>query len=79
MKQYYILTQQELLSLLSDSICLNALEHGGVDNWDWYIDSIRDFIDSWIKENNLDPTQYWKIEDVAKKDLSNYPTFILEE
>lgn len=79
MKQYYVLTQQELLSLLSDSIRLNALECGGVDNWNWYGDSIKDFMGSWISENDLDPTWHWEIEDIAKKDLGNYPTFVLEE
>lgn len=44
MKQYYVLTQQELLSLLTDCLKLTALDRGGVDNWEWYGDSIGDFI-----------------------------------
>lgn len=39
----YILTENQLRSLLEDHLTLTALENGGVDNWEWYEDSIHEF------------------------------------
>jgi hypothetical protein len=36
------ITRARLLSLLEAERLLFALEAGGVDNWDWYSDSIDD-------------------------------------
>lgn len=77
MKQYYVLTQQELLSLLTDCLKLTALDKGGVDNWEWYGDSIGDFIKDQIKEHHLDPAWDWEMEDVAKLHLKDYSMFTL--
>jgi hypothetical protein len=40
-----------LASLLTDSVRLYALERGGVDNWEWYDESLDPFRDTL---NNLD-------------------------
>ena len=32
----YIITEEELKELIKDSWRLNALDNGGVDNWEWY-------------------------------------------
>lgn len=40
----------KLISLISDSLKLQALENGGVDNWEWYSVSLTDFLD----EENAD-------------------------
>lgn len=32
----YKLTSSRLYNLLEQSLTLNALEAGGVDNWEWY-------------------------------------------
>jgi hypothetical protein len=42
MKQY-VISEGRLRDLLHSEAILNALENGGVDNWEWYGDSIRDF------------------------------------
>lgn len=34
------ISKDECLRLLLDSACLGLLEAGGVDNWDWYGDSL---------------------------------------
>lgn len=39
----YKLTLEELCSLLTDSERLNALECGGVDNWDGYGESFSEY------------------------------------
>ena len=35
----------ELDELIRDSKVLSALEAGGVDNWEWYGESLKDFFD----------------------------------
>lgn len=38
-----ILVSREILErLISDSLVLSALEQGGVEDWDWYYQSIDD-------------------------------------
>jgi len=44
MEKYYKISESDLRELLHDSLKLSALESGGVDNWEWYGDSIFDFI-----------------------------------
>lgn len=42
--KYYKISEDELRELLYDSLKLEALENGGVDNWEWYGASINDFL-----------------------------------
>ena len=39
------ISKQEYKELLVDSLILSGLENGGVDNWEWYSESINDFLD----------------------------------
>lgn len=55
------ITATQLLSLIKDSIKLNALECGGVDNWTWYGESIDKF-----EEENGD------MDDAALRELAHY-------
>lgn len=55
------ITAKQLLSFIQDSIKLNALECGGVDNWTWYGESIDKF-----EEANGD------IEDASLRELAQY-------
>lgn len=68
----YILTEEQLERLLTAALRLTALESGGVDNWDWYGESIRDFIGSWVNEKHKDPNEEWEISDIAHEDLKLY-------
>ena len=36
------ITKTEYESLRDDSFKLNCLENGGVDNWEWYSQALRD-------------------------------------
>lgn len=45
-----LIEREKLISLISDSLKLQALENGGVDNWEWYSVSLTDFLD----EENAD-------------------------
>lgn len=42
MEKKYIIKEKELVRLLKAEAILNALEAGGVDNWDWYGESINE-------------------------------------
>lgn len=44
-KMKILIEREKLISLISDSLKLQALENGGVDNWGWYDVSITDFLD----------------------------------
>lgn len=41
------ITKAEYDELLSDSRFLGCLQAGGVDNWDWYGEAQRDYIDTY--------------------------------
>lgn len=56
-----IIPKNEFASLLRDSDKLSRLECGGVDNWDWYDESL----------NNEDPS-YEKIQDMSDNDLIDF-------
>ena len=55
-----IIPKNEFADLLRDSDKLNRLECGGVDNWDWYDESL-----------NNDPS-YEKIQDMSDNDLIDF-------
>ena len=44
------LTQEEWDKIQRSLSKLDALEAGGVDSWEWYDDSLKD----WFKENEID-------------------------
>lgn len=56
-----IIPKNEFASLLRDSDKLSRLECGGVDNWDWYGESL----------NDEDPS-YEEIQDVSDDDLIDF-------
>ena len=53
----------------------NALEAGGVDNWDWYGESIHDFIDAC---SDIDGVQYEDMEEIVEASLCTYEQCICE-
>lgn len=71
--QYYMVSEQEMRMLLRAYNKAIALESGGVDNWEWYGASICDFIDEWVRENDLDPEEDWGLEDMVDMDIKEYP------
>ena len=42
--------KSKLIKLLNAELELNALEAGGVDNWEWYGESFRDYIDMLLED-----------------------------
>lgn len=41
-----MIEKEKLLDLMADSLKLQALEEGGVDNWEWYGEAITQFLDN---------------------------------
>ena len=67
----YILTEDELRKLIHSHLKLTALESGGVDNWEWYGESLYDFIDNWVKDRNLDPGGDWSFKDIVDEEIDS--------
>ena len=66
MEKYFKISESELRELLRDSLLLQALDQGGVDNWDWYGASIKDFLASACSPEENDFT------DLAEHYLNDY-------
>lgn len=49
--KYYIVEENLLKELWINDLKLAALESGGVDNWEWYGESINDFLKEQKAEN----------------------------
>lgn len=72
---YCLVPKDELKDLLYDSLRLQALDCGGVDNWDWYGASIRDFIDAAKADYNVpEDDDDFDISDMADVDVESYRT-----
>lgn len=64
--------QRKLLDLLEAYFKLAALESGGVDNWEWYGDSLCQY----LQEDEMSTTQ----DDYDFRDMAeNYMKFWIEE
>lgn len=72
---YCLVPKDELKDLLYDSLKLQALECGGVDNWSWYGDSVRDFINAAKADYNVpEDDDDFDISDMAEVDVEGYRT-----
>lgn len=72
---YCLVPKNELIDLLYDSLKLQALECGGVDSWNWYGASIRDFIDAAKADYNVpEDDDNFDISDMADVDVEGYRT-----
>ena len=65
--------QRKLLDLLEAYFKLAALESGGVDNWEWYGDSLCQYLQE--DEMNKAQDDDYDFKDMAK----NYMKFWIEE
>lgn len=70
---YCLVPKDELKDLLYDSLKLQALECGGVDNWSWYGDSVRDFINAAKADYNVsEDDDDFDISDMAEVNVEGY-------
>ena len=69
----YIIKESELLELLEARLRMAALENGGVDNWEWYGDSLCDYLRNYCEWNNM------RYEDEEGDPIIDYDTLALLE
>lgn len=69
---YCLVPKDELKDLLYDSLTLQALECGGVDNWAWHGASIADFIEMARNDYNVPKDAEFDISDMADVDVEGY-------
>lgn len=68
-KVYRKIEENALRQLLVAAHNYWALEHGGIDNWDWYGESVHDYVSDCIV---ADEQYYDSIEDISEADLKSY-------
>ena len=72
---YCLVPKDELEDLLYDSLRLQALDCGGVDNWSGYGRSIEDFIEAAKVDDNVpEDDDDFDISDMANVDVEGYRT-----
>lgn len=76
--KYYKISKKRLLELLEADAKLEALESGGVDNWEWCGVSISDYLLSYVQEihpdmEDDDKDDFW-FDSIAEERLRNYET-----
>ena len=73
MVKYYLVPEEDLADLMTDSLTLQALECGGVDNWSWHSASIADFIEAAKADYNVpEDDDDFDISDMAEVDVEGY-------
>lgn len=71
-KKFYKVEEKDLLDMLEAYERLAALEESGVDNWEWYGDSLTDRLIFLGEEYGVSDKKDFYFEDVAKIQLKNY-------
>ena len=74
--RYYKISEPELRELIINANYYLALEAGGVDNWDWYSESIHDFISMC---SDVDSVEYEDMEEIVEAELAQYPICTCQE
>ena len=62
MEELYLVKKSTLIDLIAGYYKLVALENSGVDNWDWYEESLQ----SWIEAVREDPSYQLSTNDVEE-------------
>ena len=67
-EKLFVLTETQLVNMLTDQMKLDALERAGVDNWCWYGENFAEIQEIYcpdgdISEEDLDDLTFW---DIAK-------------
>lgn len=67
--------RKRLIELLAAELELNALNCGGVDNWDWYGDSCCDAIRELARFYHLDEDEV-TFKDIAEHIVDREPKYV---
>ena len=78
MMKYYLIEESRLKQLLESEARLDALEWGGVDNWEWYGESLNQYLDEYCQWNGINRARC-DFNKMAEEDLSNYMEYKKEE
>lgn len=69
-----LISETELKNLLIKSEILRRLEAGGVDNWDWYYESLNN-VSNFDNEETLEDWTENNLDNIIKK----YPDYTITE
>lgn len=75
MEKFYKISESELITLLTDSLRLTALDEGGVGNWTWYGDNFDEFLQGAMRDEGLNLEEEDKdfgFRDLAQLYLKDY-------
>ena len=78
MMKYYLIEESRLKELLESEARLAALEYGGVDNWEWYGESLSQYLDEYCEWNGINRNRY-DYDKLAEEDLAGYMEYKKEE
>ena len=68
----YIIDEEKLRELIKHEATLAALEGGGVDNWDWYGDSIKDMLDEYDASSMEEAVEIDLNDLISNKTIQEY-------
>ena len=73
----YIISKERLLELLKAESVLNVLEGDGVDNWTWYMEVRRQYLEEGAETYgvNIDDNEDFDFEDLAELALQDFEEF----
>ena len=75
-KEYVLVPKKDFQALVSGYLFMSAGEIGGVDNWEWWGESIDDFIKSYNEGND---TNFTDMDEVIEDFANSYETITREE
>lgn len=76
--KYYKISENQLLDLLESDLKLQVLENDGVDNWEWYMAGLRDFLKECFGEMDVEllnealDNYELSLHDVALQDINEF-------
>lgn len=70
----YIISKERLLELLKAESVLNVLEGDGVDNWSWYMEGRRQYLEEGAEMYgvNIDENEDFDFDDLAELALQDF-------
>lgn len=70
----YIVSKERLLELLKAESVLNVLEGDGVDNWTWYMEGRRRYLEEGAEMYgvNIDENEDFDFDDLAELALQDF-------
>ena len=75
MEEFYLVKKSKLVSLVAAYYKLVVLENSGVDNWEWYGDSLESYLDA-VREEWGPSADDVDFETVAEVDLDRFGKLI---